>query len=164
MYKRQYKYRSGSYKKIKEDIANGKEGHFAFQYGEEERVSYYAPLGINHYYIYVTTNSKYLKEHINGTNRKMITMAAELVVAFLILLIGVYRYNRKVHQEILESHEEAISNEEMMRIAISQSEQAVFEYNLEKKELRIKAGKPNVLFSHNVLNNVPESVLSLIHI
>lgn len=154
-----YQYRSSSYKKIKEDIENGKEGHFAFRYGEEERDSYYAPLGINHYYIYVTTNSKYLQEHINGTNRKVITMAAELVVALLILLVGVYWYNRKVHQEILESHEEAISNEEMMRIAISQSEQAVFEYHLGKKELRIKAGNTNVLFPHNILTDVPESIL-----
>ena len=156
---KKYQYRSSSYKKIKEDIENGKEGHFAFRYGEEERDSYYAPLGINHYYIYVTTNSKYLQEHINGTNRKVITMAAELVVALLILLVGVYWYNRKVHQEILESHEEAISNEEMMRIAISQSEQAVFEYHLGKKELRIKAGNTNVLFPHNILTDVPESIL-----
>lgn len=156
---KKYQYRSSSYKKIKEDIENGKEGHFAFRYGEEERDSYYAPLGINHYYIYVTTNSKYLQEHINGTNRKVITMAAELVVALLILLVGVYWYNRKVHQEILESHEEAISNEEMMRIVISQSEQAVFEYHLGKKELRIKAGNTNVLFPHNILTDVPESIL-----
>ena len=156
---KKYQYRSSSYKKIKEDIENGKEGHFAFRYGEEERDSYYAPLGINHYYIYVTTNSKYLQEHINGTNRKVITMAAELVVALLILLVGVYWYNRKVHQEILESHEEAISNEEMMRIAISQSEQTVFEYHLGKKELRIKAGNTNVLFPHNILTDVPESIL-----
>ena len=156
---KKYQYRSSSYKKIKEDIENGKEGHFAFRYGEEERDFYYAPLGINHYYIYVTTNSKYLQEHINGTNRKVITMAAELVVALLILLVGVYWYNRKVHQEILESHEEALSNEEMMRIAISQSEQAVFEYHLGKKELRIKAGNTNVLFPHNILTDVPESIL-----
>ena len=156
---KKYQYRNSSYKKIKEDIENGKEGHFAFRYGEEERDSYYAPLGINHYYIYVTTNSKYLQEHINGTNRKVITMAAELVVALLVLLVGVYWYNRKVHQEILESHEEAISNEEMMRIAISQSEQAVFEYHLGKKELRIKAGNTNVLFPHNILTDVPESIL-----
>lgn len=156
---KKYQYRNSSYKKIKEDIENGKEGHFAFRYGEEERDSYYAPLGINHYYIYVTTNSKYLQEHINGTNRKVITMAAELVVALLVLLVGVYWYNRKVHQEILESHEEAISNEEMMRIAISQSEQAVFEYHFGKKELRIKAGNTNVLFPHNILTDVPESIL-----
>lgn len=89
---RQYEYRSGSFEKIKEDVSNEKGGHFSIQYGEEERVSYYAPLGVSNYYIYATTNSKYLKEHINGTSQKVITMSAELVVAFLILITGLYWY------------------------------------------------------------------------
>lgn len=155
----EYEYRYGSFERIKKDVASGKEGHFSFQYGEEERVSYYAPLGINNYYIYATTNSKYLKEDISGTNRKVITMSAEFGAAFLMLIIGLYWYNRKVHEEILKSHEEAISSEEMMRIAISQSEQAVFEYRQEEKEMRMKAGEPNALFAQRVLSNVPESVV-----
>lgn len=156
---KKYEYRNGSFEEIKENVSKGKEGYFSVQYGEEERVSYYAPLGVNNYYIYATTNSKYLKEHISGTSQKVIALSMELVVAFLILIIGLYWYNRRVHQEILKSHEEAISSEEMMRIAISQSEQAVFEYKRKEKELRIKAGKSNVLFPQIVSQDVPESVL-----
>lgn len=156
---KEYKYRMGSFDKINEDILNGKEGHFSFRYGKEERVSYYAPLGVNRYYIFVTTNSKYIKDHIDKTNAQVILMSAELVIAFLVLILGLYLYSRKIHQEIMKSHEEVLSSEEMMRIAISQSEQTVFEYKLENKEFRTKAGKQTLLFPETVLTNVPESVL-----
>ena len=131
----EFEYQTGSLEELKEDISNEKEGHFTFRKGEEERVSYYAPLGVNNYYIFATTNSKYLKEHISNINLKVLGMATEMTAAFLILILGLYWYNGKVRKAILQSHEEVLSSEEMMRIAISQSKQTVFEYSVKTKEL-----------------------------
>ena len=113
----EFEYQTGSLEELKEDISNEKEGHFTFRKGEEERVSYYAPLGVNNYYIFATTNSKYLKEHISNINLKVLGMATEMTAAFLILILGLYWYNGKVRKAILQSHEEVLSSEEMMRIA-----------------------------------------------
>lgn len=84
----EFEYQTGSLEELKEDISNEKEGHFTFRKGEEERVSYYAPLGVNNYYIFATTNSKYLKEHISNINLKVLGMATEMTAAFLILIWG----------------------------------------------------------------------------
>lgn len=156
---KEYEYQTGSLGKIEADISNEKEGHFSFRKGEEERVSYYAPLGVNNYYIFATTNSKYLKEHISNINLKVLGMAAEMTAAFLILILGLYWYNGKVRKAILQSHEEVLSSEEMMRIAISQSKQTVFEYSVKTKELHAKVGEQNPLFQKTCLSNVPESIL-----
>ena len=155
----EFEYQTGSLEELKEDISNEKEGHFTFRKGEEERVSYYAPLGVNNYYIFATTNSKYLKEHISNINLKVLGMATEMTAAFLILILGLYWYNGKVRKAILQSHEEVLSSEEMMRIAISQSKQTVFEYSVKTKELHAKVGEQNPLFQKTCLSNVPESIL-----
>lgn len=73
-------------------------------------------------------------------------MATEMTAAFLILILGLYWYNGKVRKAILQSHEEVLSSEEMMRIAISQSKQTVFEYSVKTKELHAKVGEQNPLF------------------
>ena len=155
----EFEYQTGSLEELKEDISNEKEGHFTFRKGEEERVSYYAPLGVNNYYIFATTNSKYLKEHISNINLKVLGMATEMTAAFLILILGLYWYNGKVRKAILQSHEEVLSSEEMMRIAISQSKQTVFEYSVKTKELHAKVGEQKPLFQKTCLSNVPESIL-----
>lgn len=155
----EFEYQTGSLEELKEDISNEKEGHFTFRKGEEERVSYYAPLGVNNYYIFATTNSKNLKEHISNINLKVLGMATEMTAAFLILILGLYWYNGKVRKAILQSHEEVLSSEEMMRIAISQSKQTVFEYSVKTKELHAKVGEQNPLFQKTCLSNVPESIL-----
>ena len=82
-----------------------------------------------------------------------------MTAAFLILILGLYCYNGKVRKAILQSHEEVLSSEEMMRIAISQSKQTVFEYSVKTKELHAKVGEQNPLFQKTCLSNVPESIL-----
>mgnify|MGYP000417603124 CR=1 FL=1 len=154
----EFEYQTGSLEELKEDISNEKEGHFTFRKGEEERVSYYAPLGVNNYYIFATTNSKYLKEHISNINLKVLGMATEMTAAFLILILGLYWYNGKVRKAILQSHEEVLSSEEMMRIAISQSKQTVFEYSV-RLRTACESRRAESAVSETCLSNVPESIL-----
>ena len=156
----EYEFLEGNQKKLKQDMKNRKSGYFTFRLGKEERVSYYAPLGLKDYYIFSTINSKYLKEDTKKTRQNMLMMSLEIIAAFLILISGLYWYNKKVKEELKQSHDEALSSEEMMQIAIQQTEQIVFEYNYKTKVLRTRAGVKNILFSSDFIERVPESILN----
>lgn len=155
----EYEFLEGSQEKLKKDIQAHKTGYFSFRLGNEERVSYYAPLGVKNYYIFSTINSKYLREDTKKTKENVMIMSIEMVAAFLILIMGLYWYNKKVKEELQESHQEVMSSEEMMQIAIQQTEQVVFEYNFKTQELRTRAGVKNILFPSDFIEQVPESIL-----
>lgn len=155
----EYEILEGSLEKIKSDMSNQKSDSFRFRKGEEERISFYTPLGLKEYYVFSTINSKYIKTWARKINEEVCFMILEMGAAFLLLLAGLYWFNKKVQEELQTSHTEAVSSEEIMRIAIQQSRQIVFEYDIQTKRLWKKAGIENCLFSKSVMNRVPESVL-----
>lgn len=155
----EYEILEGSLEKIKSDMSNQQSDSFRFRKGEEERISFYTPLGLKEYYVFSTINSKYIKTWARKINEEVCFMILEMGAAFLLLLAGLYWFNKKVQEELQTSHTEAVSSEEIMRIAIQQSRQIVFEYDIQTKRLWKKAGIENCLFSKSVMNRVPESVL-----
>lgn len=155
----EYEILEGSLEKIKSDVSNQKSDSFRFRKGEEERISFYTPLGLKEYYVFSTINSKYIKTWARKINEEVGFMILEMGFAFLLLLAGLYWFSKQVQEELQTSHTEAVSSEEIMRIAIRQSRQIVFEYDIKTKRLWKKAGIENCLFSKSVMNRVPESVL-----
>ncbi len=151
----------GSLAQVQDDVAHQKSGSITFKINDEERISYYAPLGINNYYIYSTMNSTSLKERTSAVSQKVLKMALEMAGAVLILIAALYWYSKKAREEILESHKAMASSEEIMRIALKESRQVVFEYNVVSQELHTKAGTLTPLFHLETLTQVPESILAL---
>lgn len=155
----EYEFLSGSIETIKKDIENRRSGSFVFRRGEEERVSFYMPLGVNECYLFSTIDSNYIRNWAKKTNEEVFFMVLEMGAAFFLLLIGLYWFNKKVKEELQDSHAEAVSSAEMMRIAIHQSKQFVFEYDRETRKLWKKAGVENSLFSEEEISNIPESLI-----
>lgn len=155
----EYEFLEGSIEKIKEDMEKQKSDSFEFRKGEEERFSFYTPLGLKEYYVFSTINSEYIKQWTGKINEEVYFMILEMGTAFLLLLAGLYWFNKKVQEELQTSHTEAVSSEELMRIAIQESKQIVFEYDINTKRLWKKAGVENCLLSNSVMSRIPESVL-----
>ena len=155
----EYEFLEGSIEKIKEDMEKQKSDSFEFRKGDEERFSFYTPLGLKEYYVFSTINSEYIKQWTGKINEEVYFMILEMGTAFLLLLAGLYWFNKKVQEELQTSHTEAVSSEELMRIAIQESKQIVFEYDINTKRLWKKAGVENCLLSNSVMSRIPESVL-----
>lgn len=149
----------GSIEKIRKDMQQKESGSFSFRMGKEERVSFYTPLGVKGYYVFSSINSDYIREWVDKTNEEVLYMVLEMGAAFFLLLIALFIFNKKVKEELQDSHAEAFSSVELMKIAIQQSKQFVFEYDRETKELRKKAGIGNSLFSEEITKNLPEAFI-----
>lgn len=155
----EYEFLEGSIEKIKEDMELQKSDSFEFRKGDEERFSFYTPLGLKEYYVFSTINSEYIKQWTGKINEEVYFMILEMGTAFLLLLGGLYWFNKRVQEELQTSHTEAVSSEELMRIAIQESKQIVFEYDINTKRLWKKAGVENCLLSDSIMSRIPESVL-----
>ena len=122
----EYEFIDGSIEKIKDDIENSRSDSFVFRMGDEERVSFYMPLGVKECYLFSTIDSDYIRNWARKTNEEVFFMVLEMGAAFFLLLVGLYWFNKKVKEELQDSHAEAVSSVEMMQIAIHYSKQSVF--------------------------------------
>lgn len=110
--------------KIREDLKLGKADGFSFRMGEEERVSFYTPLGLKGYYVFSTIDSAYLKDWTQMVNMEIIGMMVEIGIAFLILLAGLTWFSQSVKKEL----------QEVMRIE-QERERALYQKRAEIDEL-----------------------------
>ena len=106
----EYEFLEGSLEKIKDDMEKQKSDSFEFRKGDEERFSFYTPLGLKEYYVFSTINSQHIKEWTGEINEEVYFMVLEMGAAFLVLLAGLYWFNKKVQEELQASHTEAVSS------------------------------------------------------
>lgn len=158
-YYKECEFINGSEEKLRSDIRELKSGYYTLEFQGEFRVTYYTPLVISGYYIYSNLDFSYLHEILSRVNQCAGRMTMEIAAGFFLLLGGIYLFNRLVSRELRKSYESAISNEEILKIAAKYSENFIFEYDLEKKRLRRKAGNGNILFEEEITENLPQSVL-----
>lgn len=86
-------------------------------------------------------------------------MVFEMAVAAFVLFFGIYRNNKFMHEKLKKSHKEVLSSVKMIEIAIEESNQYIFEYDIRTKILKRKAGVKNTAFSKEFIENVPESII-----
>ena len=154
-----YTFTQSNIEEIKNNIKNKQSGKFEFSLNDQKRISYYMPLGINNYYLFSTSNSSYITNRAHIISRNIMNMILEMSVAALVLLYGLYKYNKHLNSEIKSAHQETISTSAMLKAAVEESNQYIFEYNIETRTLYKKAGTNNLLFQQDQLENVPESIL-----
>lgn len=156
---KKYKFIDSSADVIKHNMDKQGNGNFTFQYKNEERVSFYRPVNIGNYYIFTTTNSAYIKNRATEISENIFLMVFEMAVAAFVLFFGIYRNNKFMHEKLKKSHKEVLSSVKMIEIAIEESNQYIFEYDIRTKILKRKAGVKNTLFSKEFIENVPESII-----
>lgn len=150
----------GSAEQLRQDTKDLASGYYTLRFEDETRVTYYAPLGLKGYYIYSNIDIGYLKEWLNHINEAAVCMAAEITVAFILLLFGAYWFNKRASSELRQTYKTAVSNGEILKLAVSESDKFIFEYDAENMVLRKMAGENSVLFPEPVMEQVPASILS----
>lgn len=86
-------------------------------------------------------------------------MALGIAIAFFFLTFCIYLFNKKISEELKESYKVHLSGEEILRIAASHSNALVFEYHIRGQLLIRKTEEENLLFSEEIIHNVPDSIL-----
>lgn len=143
---------------IKTDVEKRKSGDFTFHLDGEEHISYYMPLDIGNYYIFSTTSSTHIKSRMSEIRGSVIALIIEVSAATFILLFGIYKNNKFMHENLKKSHKEVLSSVEMIAIAVQESNQYIFEYDINTGSLCKKAGVENALFVNSNLDHVPNSI------
>lgn len=158
-YYKQCKFVNGNAEKIKEDMLSHQSGYYTVECKGENRITYYAPLGIGGYYIFSNLGFSPLKNIMDQIKRNARQMALGIAIAFFFLTFCIYLFNKKISEELKESYKVRLSSEEILRIAASHSNALVFEYHIRGQLLIRKTEEENLLFSEEIIHNVPDSIL-----
>ena len=131
------KIRGSSIEQIKKDLEEGKSGNFAFSVGDESRSTYYTPLGISDSYVFSTINDHNAQKHIDQIRTMVQQMLLGVTAAFLMLFVGLYLSKRNVQRTMAEAAEKTANSHALMWMALMYSDQVVFEYSIQQKELKV---------------------------
>lgn len=143
---------------IQKDMEMKKSGFFRFRYQDEERVSYYQPLGIDQWYIFSTANQENINSQVSFTTKSMVQMLILMMVAVVLLMV-VFVYLSKRAKEIERAaHLETKKKEEMLMIALEESKNSIFEYKQNEKKIILK-GKIVDVFHMEEVENMPDSCM-----
>ncbi|MEG0997698.1 MAG: GGDEF domain-containing protein [Clostridiales bacterium] len=71
--------------KIKYNVNHNKSGHSSYKIGEENRLTHYAPIGVNDWYIFVAVPNEVISE-----NAEAITKTASLLVILIVLCFSMF--------------------------------------------------------------------------
>lgn len=98
----EYEFIEGNEEEIRENIKAQKAGNLIFKMGEEEQFGYYMPMGLRGYYICSIVNGEKLRQWQKQVNAEASQMMLLMTAAFFTLGIGLYLYNKKMQEELLE--------------------------------------------------------------
>ena len=154
-----YNFVEGSVAEIKQNVAQNKSGYFCFIYEGEERVSYYEPLGINNWYIYSTIKKDYIDPQVKTAQDLFFRVLLQLGGILVLLFLYVSWMERKSRKTIEKAHDVVVKNVELMQIAISESKDVIFEYDVKLHSMKVHEVSLNTLFSEEQLDNVPDSLI-----
>lgn len=149
----------GSVEQLREDTKKQASGYYILRFGDETRATYYAPLGLKGYYIYSNIDIDQMKEWLSHINGMAVYMETEIAAAFALLFLGIYRFNKKASDELRQTYKTAVSNEEILKLALSESDKFIFEYDAQNRILRRITGENRALFPHPVMEQIPDSIL-----
>lgn len=157
-YYQECKFLDGNVETLKQHISNHVSGYYTVRFHDETRVTYYTPLGLKDYYIFSNIDTVHFQDWLKDINKNAMFMTLEILAAFLVLALGTLWFNKAVSDELKTTYKSAVSNEEILKIAVSQSEKFIFEYDISKQQLHQKAGSNPLLFPDPIMTDVLESI------
>ncbi|MEG0839626.1 MAG: diguanylate cyclase [Hydrogenoanaerobacterium sp.] len=118
-----------TYQKLYNGIQNGISEYVTYGVGNERRMAFYQPIGVNDWFIFQVIPQSAVDEQVEPINRLVFLLIGEISFIFvvMIILIAVYRY--KANKETDEINHQLVISNERFKVAISHSSNIVFEYN-----------------------------------
>ncbi len=131
---------------IKADFSNRKGGDFSYTEGGEKRYGSYMPIGTRNWQIVYTMEDTSVAETLSTMFHMDTKYTFFLSACYLIWILCVVWYFKRTNREISRAHQEVSNNIEILHIALEYSKQPIFEYDQQRRELRLKTDFPNPLF------------------
>lgn len=144
---------------FKSAMASEQSGYLEYRRGSNERFVYYTPLGINGWYLYSALQKSELNAHYNGINTLVLMFSAQIAAALISVFLFIFYQNRHSHKLILKNNRELKASEESFMIALAETDNIVFLYDIATKVLLFKNKIRSEQELGEQLNNVPESLV-----
>lgn len=142
---------------LQEKFHTGQEGGFSFRDPElnMDRYGYHMPLGIQDWQIVLTVEEEIVNSHIQSI-RLVDTVDLALDMVYLsVILYCVYSYFTKSNNAIVKVNQEISKSSKMLKMALEYSRHIIFEYDIEKSEMKLKTEIADSPFKSTVISEVP---------
>ncbi len=140
------------------DFSLGKEGSFPYYDKGESYYTYYAPLGVNEWYVLCTVPAKVIDEQTDSLRKMSFWLSVGLLIAFLLILTFVMLAGKESKELLRERNRELEINEHRFRMASSLSNNVVIEWNILDREMVFLDGNENIA-AEPLLKDYPESAV-----
>lgn len=148
-----------SAKQLKRAVGTGEEGIIHFSFKDQERLSYFAPLEVNGWYLFSVMNCKSVESNIMKLRDDVLKLLGSIAAAFVIIVMITLFYSYIARREIVKVTEEIAVNEQMLSIAFEETKNVLFEYFPVQKRIHFFNPKVWGRNLQNVENNIPEDLI-----
>lgn len=150
----------GSINKIKADFNNGASGGAIYTLNNVKTISYYTPVGINDWYVMQSVPASYLISQTKPTQTMAIMLIAKTLFAFAIIISYIFFQRNQSEKIIIHANKNANIKNEMLRIALSHAQTAVFEYNFKTDRIEFLGENSSWLDFEQTIDNAVNTILN----
>ncbi len=152
--------KGNSKKEIWKAMENRESGFASYHQGEEERIAYYTPLGINNWYIFSTTRKDGVYQDAAKSREMVVVLTGRILLVFLWILFMVIIFSYLIRKKILINNKELKASAESFRIAVSKTQDVIFDYYLDKDEIIFRNKGHGWWGLYSTIKDIPESFIS----
>ncbi len=144
---------------LQQSFHEDEKGFVEYQAQNEERKAYFAPFGINDWIIFTVQRKADVAAHYQDISRIALFLSIRSSMALFVVFLAVLLMSRRTAVQLKRGNEELRASEESFRIALNETDNAVFLYDIKTKTMIFKNAL--MIFSGHglVIENVPESLI-----
>lgn len=117
---------------MKTALENRKTGFFSYRIEKEERAAYYCPAGFKDWYVIAVVPHRVIKNYVDSMNEYAFYLTIKMLAAFLIVLVIVLYWNKKVRTHIELARVSAEKSQKKYELAMKHTGSQMFEYDGQK--------------------------------
>lgn len=139
-------------KQMQAMFENRKTGFLSYRIEEEARAAYYCPAGFKDWYVVAVVPHKVMKNYVDSMNEYAFYLTIKMMAAFLVVLIIVLYWNKRVRTHIEQARMAAEKSQRKYELAMKHTGSQMFEYDGRKDcvynispELQKRFGLPEMV-------------------
>ena len=153
-------------KNIKQNITEGKNGKFYFEYENAGRYVSYKPIGLNNWYIFSIQTEKEINAYIREVWNEITQLLFTIIITFILVTIVIIYYIGNSNKMIMKKNEQISIQNSIFRLILNKTNNIPFEIDLSNQEIilylkdeknpkKIKLSKlsPDNLIKNNIIRD-----------
>ncbi len=149
-----------SKEKLREAINQDQEGILQFLFNGNARFSYFTPLDIGDWYIFVTIPVDAIESSYLSVESLVYQLSGYILIAILITIFSIWMYALYSKRELMRAAENLYVSEETFRIAFSKTKSLIYLYDIHTKTLTFE-NTMGVSSMVNEVKNAPYGIVDL---